>query len=83
MIPHRRLRLKLDLEADDLDTLAHELRMIADDLEIHERESIPDRASGGLYAGYHLALTCDPEQNHERYVAQLKAWKSPVGEPDE
>lgn len=75
-IPHRRLRLKLDLEADDLDSLGHALRSIANDLELEEREVVLDRTSGGYDAGYHLTIACDEDQTGDRYREQLAAWSA-------
>ena len=71
--PHRRLRLQVDLEADDLDTLTGALREIALDLHIEDREQRV-RVSGGYSAGYDLTLTCDQEQTGDRFRQQLEAW---------
>ena len=74
-IPHRRLRLHLDLQADSLDDLWHELRQIADDLDREGRE-VRDVASGGYSSGYHLTLTCDQYQTGDQYREQLEAWSA-------
>lgn len=73
-IPRRRLRLVLDLGADDLDRLCDELRRIANELELEGREEVPGRTSGGYSAAHHFTLTCDAEQTAERFREQLNAW---------
>lgn len=78
--PHRRLRLKLDLEADTLDDLTGALRNLANDMDIDSREEVLDRASGGYHSGYHLTLTCDPGQDHDRFHDQLMAWTAATKE---
>ncbi len=71
--PRRRLHLDLTLEADALDLLVRELRQIADDLELAGVET-GKQTSGAWSCGHHLTLTCDPDQDGDRYRAQLKAW---------
>ncbi len=72
--PHRRLRMKLDLEADDLDSLASALRTMANDFDIDGVETVLDRTSGGYDSGYHLSVACNPEQTGDRFREQLAAW---------
>lgn len=72
--PHRRLRLTLDLEADDLTSLTGALEALATNLLIADRESIPDYASGGYHSGFSYKLTCDPDQTGDRFRDQLAAW---------
>ena len=73
--PERRLRLKLDLGADDLDELCGALRSIANELEIEDRETVTDRTSGGYGSGYHLTLSCDETMTGERFREELEAWR--------
>ena len=74
-LPRRRLRLTLDLGADSLDALCDELRAIANDLQIDGREE-RSRTSGAYHTGHHLDLVVtDPDMNHERYAAELAAWR--------
>lgn len=72
--PKRRLNMTMEVGADDLGSLATELHLLADRLLYEEREEIPNLVSGGPRCGYVLALSCDPEQNHERYFAQVQEW---------
>jgi hypothetical protein len=71
--PHRRLRLTLHAEADDVDTMAEVLMQIAAHLENDGRE---DRqvVSGGYAAGYDLTMTCDPEMDGDTYRELLTQW---------
>lgn len=71
--PHRRLQVALDLEAEDLHSLAGALMDIALDLELvgAERREV---TSGGWAAGYHLTLDCDEDQDGDRYRVQLNDW---------
>lgn len=73
-VPKRRLRLTLDLGADDLDELGSALHTLANDLEadgVEER----DVTSGGYGSGYHLLLTVtDPAMDAERFQRDLKDW---------
>ena len=73
-IPHRRLRLGLDLGADDLDELCGALRRIANDLEI-EAEEEHDQTSGGYADGYRLVLRCNPDQTGDKFRGELEAWR--------
>jgi hypothetical protein len=73
--PRRRLRLVLDLGADDLDSLAHALHLLANDLE-HDGREERMVTSGGYDSGYHLTLACDPDQTGDVYRTQLAAWHS-------
>lgn len=77
--PHRRLRLELELEADDLEALVDRLRIVATDLEMRRRERLLDITSAGFRgvgytAGHHYTLTCDPDMTGDRYRDQLAAW---------
>jgi hypothetical protein len=74
-IPHRRLRLTLDLEADNLGSLTVALENIARDLAIDGRET-REVTSGGYSASYHLVLTCDPDMDGDRYREVLAAWST-------
>lgn len=73
-IPHRRLRLNLDLEADDLDSLTSAMRIMANDLDVEGQEVVLDRTSGGYDSGYHLTVTCNPEQTGDRFREQIATW---------
>lgn len=73
--PHRRIRLELDLGADDFDELAGALHRIANDVDLGELdEETHSISSGGWATGYQLKLTCDPVQTGDRFREQLKAW---------
>ena len=70
--PERRLRLVLDLGADDPAELVGALRGIAFDLELDDR---PRKITSGGYAcGYSLTLVEDPEMDGDRYRAALDEW---------
>lgn len=71
--PHRRLRLNLDLEADDLHELAHALMAIGNDLELEGAE-MREVTSGGYASGHHLVLACDDSMDHDRFASELAAW---------
>lgn len=72
-LPQRRLRLQLDLQADDLHEMAGALQSLAVDLEVDGREQ--REVTTGSYAwGGHLTLDVDEDQDHDRYYAQLRAW---------
>lgn len=72
-VPHRRLRMTLDLEADSLSELARALIQISTDLEIDGREE-RNMQSGGVTNGYHLKVTCNPEMTPKRFADELLAW---------
>ncbi|WP_020580178.1 hypothetical protein [Actinopolymorpha alba] len=72
-IPHRRHRLTLDLEADTLDELWHEMHAIADRLDREQREHA-EITSGGYASGYHLRLQTDPAVTGDLYHASLAEW---------
>lgn len=73
--PHRRLRLVLDLEADDVLEMAAALEMLAMDIATrHITEQTRRYGSGGLTSGYQLTLTCDSAQTGDRYREQLSRW---------
>lgn len=92
--PKRRLRLVLDLGADDLEGVYRALRCIADDLSIEglERRIVE---SGGYSSGYHLDLSVtDETMTGDRFREELSAWSKarrdaraapksePVGAPE-
>ena len=73
--PRRRLRLVLDLDADDLGEMAAALHRIANDVDLGEvDEGTHSISSGGWATGYQLNLTCDPAQTGDRYREQLSRW---------
>ena len=72
-VPHRRLRLRLDLEADALDDIVAALERVAFDLELAEQETA-ERDSGGSAHGFHYTLTCDTQQTGDRFREQLREW---------
>lgn len=75
--PNRRLRLELDLSADDLDEMAGALRRLANDIDAGELdEETHEITSGGYATGYHLKLTCDPDQTGDRFREQLHEWSA-------
>lgn len=71
--PHRRLRLELYLQADDLTELAAALIRLANELEVDGVEQV-EVTSGGYASGHHFTLTCDPAQTGDRYREQLSRW---------
>lgn len=73
--PHRRLMLRLRMEADTLDALYDGLTALAHDLLLDGRED-RETTSGGVSSGYHLQLSVNPEMDHDRYVEVLTAWRS-------
>jgi hypothetical protein len=76
VVPERRYRLKLDLQADSLDELGRALGQLETDLAIGDLKVTPDRASGGVTYGYHLELTePHPGRTHEEYADLLDAWR--------
>lgn len=73
-VPHRRLKLSLDLEADDLGELTSALENIIIDLRIQGRD-IRDVTSGGYGSGFHLELSCDPDMTGDQYRVLLSQWR--------
>lgn len=77
--PHRRLRLSLHVEADDLEALADRLRIISEDLRMRRQEKL--RLTSGGYlggefaSGADLELRCDPRMTGDRYRDAFAAWK--------
>lgn len=71
--PHRRLRLVLDLEADDLAELSAALTRIGNDLEYEGREQ-REVTSGGYGSGWHLTLTRDEFMDHDRFATEIAEW---------
>lgn len=69
--PHRAVRLTLAIEADTLDELAMTLENIAAQAE---RNELTTGTSGGCGSGYNYELLQDPEQTHDSYFAQLRAY---------
>ncbi len=69
--PHRAVRLTLAIEADTLDELAMALENIAAQAE---RNELTTGTSGGCGSGYNYELLQDPEQTHDSYFAQLRAY---------
>lgn len=73
--PRRRLRLLLDLGADDLHALCAALNVIANDLD-HEGRTERETTSGGYSDGWHLVLTDAGEHvTHDSFVAALNEWR--------
>lgn len=72
--PHRRLRLRLDLEGDELAVIVDELYNVAERLTENGSEC-QSSTSGGRQHGYHYDLTVtDPDMDSERFAASLQAW---------
>lgn len=69
--PKRAVRLTLKLDADDIRELSYALRNLADQAECGELTS---GVSGGLHSGYIYELLQDPNQTHESYHAELRAY---------
>lgn len=73
-VPHRRLRLVMDLEADDVAVLVDELYNIAEKIRDNGSE-VQSSTSGGNQHGYHFDLTVtDEAMTPERYREELSAW---------
>lgn len=71
--PRRRFRLALTLHADSLDAACHELRAIANGMEI-DGPPAGSRACGGPDAGYTLTVTEDESVTAESYRESLTAY---------
>lgn len=72
--PKRRLKLTLDLDADDLDGIYDALRSIATDTILDGREE-REITSGGCDSGYHLNLTVqDAAMTGDRFRTELAVW---------
>lgn len=75
---HRRIRVRLDLEADDvsavIDTFDEIQHTLAQKDDIGEETA--DVVSGGYSSSWRLDMTCDTEQTPERYREQILAWKA-------
>lgn len=73
--PERRLRLTLDLGADDLDEIHSALIMIANSIDLDGREE-REVTSGGWASGHHLKLVVtDPEMTGDRFRELLWEWR--------
>lgn len=76
--PHRRVRLRLDLDADDWPSLVRALETLAFDVDT--RPGIPDGlierviTSGGAGSGFVATLTEDATMTPERYREARDAW---------
>lgn len=77
-MPHRRHRLELKLEADDIPALLSALAAIEYDLIVKERDhdwNHPiDITSGGYDSGWHLHVTSDLTIEGDDYRTSLKTW---------
>ena len=77
-IPHRRHRLDLTLEADDIQALLSALASVEYDVLTKEREhdwtQPVDITSGGSDSGWHLSITSDLSIEGDAYRESLKAW---------
>ncbi len=73
--PHRRLRLQLTVEADNLDHLCRALDQISCDLDL-DRQEERVVTSGGYHTGWHLPLLCNPDMDEDgdQYRADLADW---------
>jgi hypothetical protein len=72
--PHRRHRLRVDLEADSLEVLVGVLHYLADEIEVGERDDRELRSSGHSVV-YHATLSTDPLQTGDRYRRQRAEWE--------
>lgn len=76
--PHRRLRLRLDVEADSISALAYYLDVLARDLTMRRGETLETTSAGyrgaGFTGGYRATLTCDPDMTADRYRDALALW---------
>jgi hypothetical protein len=72
-IPHKRLRMTLEVEAHDLGDLTRRLEQILLDIERGGSEVRNVVSSGG----WSLVLSVtNPEQTEARYAEQLRAWSA-------
>jgi len=69
--PHRAFRLKLDVEADDLDSLIGYLRGFETELYC---DKVTTGVSGGYSSGATYSLTVDPSITHDIYFERVDAW---------
>lgn len=70
-LPHRRLRLRADIEADDLAELHRTLREIIVRLS---DENAPRHFAGGLSHSYHFELTFNSQMDGDHYHQALALW---------
>lgn len=77
-IPHRRHRLTISLEGDDIAALLSAIAAIEYDLIVKERDhdwNHPiDITSGGYDSGWHLHVDSDLSIEGDAYRESLKTW---------
>lgn len=69
--PERACRFRLDLQADDFESLCRALYNIADQME---RREMTTGASGGYDSGYSYELKEGTEPSHDEYFDRLTAY---------
>lgn len=79
--PHRRLEVKLNLNADDYEAILSTLRQILFDLDGLEGRGYSS-VSGGPDASYILDIQFDPEVTHESYFEALNLYLKHEPPPD-
>lgn len=72
-VPHKRLRMTLEVEAHDLPDLSRRLEQILLDVERTGLEQRQVVSGGGWF--FELRIT-DPEQTEGRYEEQLREWSA-------
>jgi len=78
-IPHRRHRLVLHLEADDIGELENALtqigtHLVMDDMRGRDWNQPVEISSGGYHSGHTLSLESDTSVTGDAYRESLKAW---------
>jgi hypothetical protein len=76
-VPHRRLRLKLDLGADSWQEMRVAIKQIEYRLLEQEDNGPNERlvcTSGGCGSGWHLEVEVNVDQSPENYQRQLRAY---------
>lgn len=74
-VPHRRYTVEIKIGADTWEDVKRSLDQIAFDLHGREDGAI-DKTSGAPSAGYTVIGKQDPEMTHERYFADVEAWRA-------
>lgn len=75
--PHRRLTLKLSVQADDLEELGTALAEVQQALAFEGRENWQSSYEG-IWSGYHLTLICDDSMNAELHREQVARHRGAV-----
>lgn len=72
--PRRAWRIELDLQADSYEELCRALEQVALDLLLNPDDQASRRmCTGGCARGWTAHVTHEPEWDHDRYAAAIKA----------